>query len=662
MHIRRLAVIRDVSAQRRARDMVDAAHTALAVRERQFSTLVENSPDLVARFDPAQRFVYASPVATHYTGLPAADFIGRGCAELGLPPELCGNWIDAARAVAANGQPQAVQFRLRTPGGELRTFGARLIPEVGDDGRIESVLSIATDVTERLRADAALRESRAHLEFALDAAGVGAWELDLRSRVARRSQRHDACFGHPEGLADWNAERFVSQLHPDDRAAIGARFEDAIRDGGDLHFECRVVWPDGSVHWIEVHGSTYRGDATATRMLGIISDVTERKLAEQALRDADRNKDEFLATLAHELRNPLAPIRNALALLRLPAAPKVHEDARNVIDRQLTQMVHLVDDLMDISRITQGKVTLRREPVDVAAAIQQAIETSRPMIESRGHALDLALPAAGELVVLADLTRLIQIISNLLTNAAKYTPEGGRIGVSAVRDASGAVPAVEIGVQDDGPGIAAELLPHVFDMFAQVSHTLERAQGGLGIGLALVRKFTELHGGTVRAESAGPGQGARFVLRLPLTGQPIEAPAPLVIAADLDTASSDRRVLVVDDNVDSAESLATLLEMLGDRTRIAYDGEDALDAAADFEPHAVLLDIGLPRLSGHEVARALRDRPGGDRLLLIAMSGWGQDEDRRRSQQAGFDHHLVKPLDLDQVTALLDAHRASPAG
>ncbi len=617
--------------------------------------------DAVVARDADGHVIYLNPAAERRYEMTASQALGRAWSE------LCEErWTEPQDALAArealdrSGRGHTSNLHV-TRSGETFPAESNLSRLVDQAGAPIGELAVIRDVSAQRRAralvdaaHAALRESRAHLLFALDAAGIGAWELDLRTRAARRSLRHDECFGYREALPDWTAERFVSHLHPDDRAAIGERFEKAIRNGTDVHLECRVVWPDASEHWVEIHGAVYRGDSTATRMLGTIRDVTERKLAEQALRDADRNKDEFLATLAHELRNPLAPIRNALALLRMSADAAVQETARNVIERQLTQMVHLVDDLMDIGRITQGKVTLRREPVDVGAAIQQAVETSRPLIEARRHAMSLDLPAPGELVVLADLTRLIQIVSNLLTNAAKYTPEGGTIVVGAVREAD----AVAISVQDDGPGISADVLPHVFDMFSQVGSTLERAQGGLGIGLALVRKFTELHGGTVSAESAGIGQGSRFTLRLPLSDRSLATPGAMhAPSGHGPLGRPDARVLVVDDNVDSAESMATLLDMLGCQTRMAHDGQAALVAAAGFHPHAALLDIGLPLLSGHDVARELRRQPGGEALLLIAMSGWGQDDDRRKSHQAGFDHHLVKPLDLDQVHALIEAHR-----
>jgi len=395
-------------------------------------------------------------------------------------------------------------------------------------------------------------------------------------------------------------------------------------------------------------------------LLAVVRDVTlrvqaereyaaQRRAAEEALHEADHRKDEFLATLAHELRNPLAPIRNALQIMQLTDEAAIHENARRIIGRQLQQMVHLVDDLLDVSRISQGKVELRRQHVDIASAVQAAVETSRPLIDAGRHTLQVQLPAPGTLVVDADLTRLCQIIANLLNNAAKYTPEGGRIEVAADRDG----PHARICVQDSGVGIPPEMLPRVFDMFAQVDRSLERSQGGLGIGLALVKRLVEMHGGSVEAHSDGMGRGSRFVLRLPLVfTAPVDAGSAAVQAVRAG-AHHDLQVLVVDDNVDSADSLSQVLRMLGYRVSTANDGVEALRVAQAVRPRAVFLDIGMPRMNGRETARRMREQPWGKNALLVALSGWGQEDDRRKSLAGGFDHHFVKPVDIGTLTELL---------
>jgi PAS domain S-box-containing protein len=393
-------------------------------------------------------------------------------------------------------------------------------------------------------------------------------------------------------------------------------------------------------------------------LLAVIRDVSERVKAEAALADADRRKDEFLATLAHELRNPLAPIRNALEMMRIDGSPLTQADARGIIERQLAQLVHLVDDLLDVGRISQGKVELRRERVDLVDAVQAAIETSRPLIAASRHELTVRLPAPGELVVEADLTRLTQVIANLMNNAAKYTPEHGRITVSAER--AGPAEAL-IQVSDSGVGIPPDMLPRVFNLFAQIDRSLDRSQGGLGIGLALVRKLVEMHGGRVQAHSDGANQGSTFSIRLPLmlrrTGSAADgasASAPVQPGGDKGIG-----VLVVDDNVDSAQSMAQLLAILGYRTWTAHDGQEALQVAGDMRPEAVVLDLGLPKLSGLDVARRVRASPGwGRQVLLIALSGWGQEEDREMTREAGFDHHFVKPVEVEElVQALVRAAR-----
>ena len=369
------------------------------------------------------------------------------------------------------------------------------------------------------------------------------------------------------------------------------------------------------------------------------------------LRDADRRKDEFLATLAHELRNPLAPIRNALQLLRMPgASAAVADDARQMMERQLQQMVRLVDDLLDVSRITRNRLELRRERIEFAAVIQNAVETSRPLIDQGRHTLTVHLPP--EAVYLdGDAVRLAQVFSNLLNNSAKYTEPGGKISLTAAVDDG----QVAVRVADTGIGIPAESLPQVFEMFSQVERNLNRAQGGLGIGLTLVRRLVEMHGGSVEAHSAGPGQGSEFVVRLPTVAPATEEAAPRNEPAPAAEPAASSRVLVVDDNLDAAKSLAALLKMQGHEVRVAHDGRSALEVAAGFLPQFVLLDIGMPGMDGYEVARRLRTIPDLQRARLAALTGWGQPEDRRRSAEAGFDFHLVKPVEPQRLQELLES-------
>jgi len=367
----------------------------------------------------------------------------------------------------------------------------------------------------------------------------------------------------------------------------------------------------------------------------------------EALAESDRRKDEFLATLAHELRNPLAPVRNASHILRarMPPSPEL-QWARDVIERQVTQLTRLVDDLMDVARITRGTIELRRVHVALDEILRIAIETSRPSLDAAGHGLHVRLPIE-PLYLDADLIRLAQVFANLLNNAGKYTAPGGQITVTAARDGK----TVAVTVQDSGIGIPADMLRQVFEPFTQLDRSLERAKGGLGIGLALAKRLVELHGGTIEAQSEGPGKGSRFVVGLPLSNQ--QGESRVVPSAGPVPAVGRKRILVADDNHDAATSLGILLNDAGYDVRTAADGGQALEMAAQFRPDIVLLDIGMPRMNGYEVARQIRAQSWGGDLLLVALTGWGGADHRQQTAQAGFDHHLTKPVDPAALTRLL---------
>jgi PAS domain S-box-containing protein len=402
----------------------------------------------------------------------------------------------------------------------------------------------------------------------------------------------------------------------------------------------------------------FGADGEVEAVAGTTRDVTERKSMEDELRhlaatlsDADRRKDEFLATLAHELRNPLAPIRNGLQILKLVKNDAdATEQSRAMMERQVDQMVRLVDDLMDVSRISRGKIELRRERMPLVDVLASAVETSRPLIEQMEHELTIT-PPNEPVVVDADLTRLAQVFLNLLNNAAKYSDRGGRIWLKTERQGSDVV----VSVRDTGIGIPAEQLPRIFEMFSQVDHSLERSQGGLGIGLTLVRQFVEMHGGSVEARSEGPGHGSEFVVRLPI----VEDAGVARRASGEDAGKASMRILIVDDNRDGADSLAMMLKFTGNDTRTAYDGEYAVSVAAQFRPDVILMDIGMPRLNGNEACRRIRELPWERQPIIIAQTGWGQEGDRQRTQDAGFDFHLVKPVEVAALMKLLVGLKAS---
>jgi signal transduction histidine kinase len=401
----------------------------------------------------------------------------------------------------------------------------------------------------------------------------------------------------------------------------------------------------------------------AERTAQLEVDLAERKRLENALTAADQRKDEFLAMLSHELRNPLAPIRNAVQIMGLKPLGDPHlRHCRDVIERQVEHLSRLVDDLLDVSRITRGRLKLEKKPVEVATFVARAIETAEPLFDARGQRLHVSMPEE-RLIVDGDSTRLSQIVSNILNNAAKYTPDSGHISLqieTASRD-GGSAEEVLIRVKDDGTGIPPQMLPEVFDLFTQVDQALDRSHGGLGIGLALVRKLVEMHGGKVEARSDGVGHGSEFFVRLPCRVEPVDVKGATGSAGDaIKRPVIRRRVLVVDDNEDSAETLALALQLEGYDVETAHGGQQALELAEGFLPEMVLLDIGMPGMDGYEVARSIRAQPWGADMLLIAQTGWGQEEDRRRTREAGFDAHMTKPLDHARLMSLMRQLPAPP--
>jgi PAS domain S-box-containing protein len=481
--------------------------------------------------------------------------------------------------------------------------------------------------------------------------------LDPEGRVS--SWNHGA-----ELIKGYKAEEIVgrhfSAFYPADALARGWPEHElqVARAEGRFEDEGWRVRKDGSLFWANVVITALYGQNGALRGFAKITrDLTERKRIE-ALEEADLRRNEFLAMLSHELRNPLAPIRNALAVMRMSGVDESSLSwARTVLERQVSHLTRLVDDLLDVSRIAVGKITLQRKPIDVAQVVIAAVEASRPLIDSRGHNLTVLMPQE-PLAIEGDLTRLAQALTNLLNNAAKYTPPAGEIRLTVEREEGG---RVAIRVRDTGVGITADLLPKIFDLFTQGERALDRSEGGLGIGLTLAQRLIKLHGGSLEALSEGPGQGSEFVVHLPLAAVPATSSRSGSRAAQRRPAGS-RRILVVDDNRDAAESLETLLQLWGHETRSAHDGPQALAVAAEFWPEIVLLDIGLPGMDGYEVARQMRALPGGERALIVAVTGYGRSSDRLKSQEAGFDHHLVKPVQPEVLHELIESARLSPSG
>ena len=545
----------------------------------------------------------------------------------------------------------AADYRIVRPDGTtLWLSGRGLVVTRTPEGRAQRLISIMADVSERRRAEEQLRIERSRLEQALDAGQMGVYDHDLVQGTLWWSPQTYAVFGVSLEHFVPSPATVTALIHPEDRELFLRLRAEAIERRKPLMLQFRIVRPDGELRWVEHFGrADYGADGRVVRSYGITMDITRRKLAEQALIDADNDKNRFIAMLAHELRNPLAPIRNAAALVRrAPQAGLALVRAGELIERQVAQMAYLLDGLLDVSRLTHGQIELRRERFDLTRAVEHAIEVAAPLIDARAHHLQVRLPDA-PLVVDGDAARLGQVLSNLLINAAKYTPEGGRIEVEARRQDGRAV----VTVRDSGIGIEPSQLPRLFRMFARLPGGDAAAAGGLGIGLAVAQDLAVRHGGSIDAHSDGPGRGSCFTLSLPAAG---EAAAPAATGASIEPTppaaaapASGLRILVADDLRDNADSLALLLRMSGHEARAVYSGEEALAAGAAFAPHAVLLDIGMPGLGGHETCRQLRALPWGRGIAVVAQTGWGDEQDRLRTEAAGFDLHMVKPIDVDAL-------------
>jgi PAS domain S-box-containing protein len=608
---------------------------------------------------------------THFLllGYPV-DASGRATYEMWysrLHPDDREAAVAAMRRAAEEHSLYRGEFRIvRADNGEVRWLEPRGRCFYDSAGRPTRIVGVCFDITDRKHAEDRLVQRETQLDLATRLVGIGVFDHDhVNDRLywsERLRQIHDV----PPHVSP-SLDAFRDQLHPEDRESLMSAFRAAHDPSGDGVFgtEYRIIRKDGEMRWIVGRAQTFFAGSGAhrrpVRTVGAELDVTERKriemdlrASEAALREADQRKDEFLATLAHELRNPLAPIRNAAQVL---AISKLNEEqlawARSVIHRQVEHMARLLDDLLDVARITRGKLQLKKEQADFGTIVDTAVEAARPLITARKHGLNLDLPPELPMLV-ADPVRLAQVLSNLLTNAAKYTDASGRISLSARLEDN----MLRVSVKDNGIGLSPSARAQIFQMFSQVHDDHGRSEGGLGIGLALVKGLIDLHGGSVEALSEGPGKGSEFVVRLPIERTAAFRKEP---AASNETTGSavGRRILIADDNHDAADSLALLLEAAGHDVRTAHGGHAALRIASSFQPQVALLDIGMPDLDGYEVARRLRQSAWGRSLRIVALTGWGQEEDRRRALAAGFDHHLTKPVDLQALEKLVSRPEAA---
>jgi two-component system CheB/CheR fusion protein len=624
------------------------AEEALRASEERFARFMQHLPGLAWIKDSEGRYVYTNDAAVRAFCRPRNDLYGKTDGEI-FPAETAAQFREHdRRAQASDVGVQAIQA-LEHDDGVIHHSVVSKFPIPGQDGRPAFVGGVAIDITDLKRAENALRASEEQFRSLAEGMPHCVWVCDAYGRNLYQNRVWYDYTGTPAGSG--HGQEWLDQCHDDDRPRLIEEWSEALRTGGShaLDVEVRILRHDGAYRWFRVKGSPITDGSRAVQWVGTCTDIHEQRRLVDALRDADRRKDEFLAMLAHELRNPLAPIRNAVTVMALAEDDREAQRwSREVIDRQVRHLSNLVDDLLDVSRITQGKITLTKAPLAVRTFLSTAVEASRPLIDARQHALEVSLPEEA-IRVEGDPTRLAQVISNLLNNAAKYTPLGGHIRLSAGRDGDEAV----IRVQDDGEGISPDMLPRVFDLFSQANQSIDRSEGGLGIGLTLVKRLVEMHGGTVEARSDGPGDGSEFIVRLPLLrSEVLGTPPP---SAEVSGPGLPRRILVVDDNRDSADSLARLLRRLGHEIELAYEGSSACKAASAFTPDIVLLDIGLPGMDGYEVARRLRAEPSLDGVCLVALTGYGSEADRRKSTEAGFDAHLVKPVEFDALRRVLEA-------
>jgi PAS domain S-box-containing protein len=622
----------------------------LRASEERFARFMEHLPGLAWIKDSAGRYVYANDAAARAFRTPRADLYGKTDADI-FPPETAREFAENDRRALAGEPVVDVVEHLRHDDGLLHQSIVRKFAIPDADGGATLVGGVAIDVTERKRIEVALHESEERFRFLAETIPSIVWTAAPDGTITYVNGRWLEYCGI---TAEQNARAWPELvLHPDDRGRCIAQWTAALRAGTAYEIEVRNRRHDGVYRWFVTRAVPLRDAAgRVTSWFGVTTDIHDQKVLQEQLREADRRKDEFLATLAHELRNPLAPIRNVLHALRVSGAG-MNDAMREMMERQVTHIVRLVDDLLELSRITSGKIELRKERVELAAVLRSAIETSLPLIEAGGHELTLSL-AAEPLVLEADLVRLAQVVANLLNNAARYTEGGGQIWLASRRQGGEAV----ISVRDTGSGIPADVLPRVFDIFVQAGRPVSRAPEGLGIGLTLARNLVEKHGGRIEARSEGPGRGSEFIVTLPLAAVgAASAPETLRQGALRDARAVACRALVVDDNRDAADSLGLLLELLGAEARVAYDGVAALQAARDHRPEVLFVDLGMPEMDGEEVARRMRAEPALREAVLVAMTGWGREDDRRRAKAAGFDHHLVKPADLDVLRSLLSSLR-----
>ncbi|HEX4613741.1 MAG TPA: PAS domain S-box protein, partial [Urbifossiella sp.] len=634
-------VFRDATEQRRA-------EAALRQSEERHRALVTATSDVAYRMSADWEVMH--PLDGRGRVASNAEAI-RGWMEKNLPASEHPRVRDAIRRAVETKGTFELEHRVNRPDGTTGWTFSRAVPILDAAGDITEWFGTARDVTERRAAEERLQRSHDTFLNLIQNNPFGVYLVDADFRLARVSLGAQKVFAGVRPLLGRDFDEVLRTIWAEPAAAEFAGHFRRTLATGEPYVSVDTTARRADVDAVESYDWRIERVPLPDGRHGVVCyfyDMTERRRIEDALKDADRKKDDFIALLAHELRNPLAPIRNGLQVIRLAEDRATRDRSQKMMDRQLAHMVRMIDDLLDVSRIGRNKMELRRARVALADVVGSAVETARPAIEEAGHELTVALPEQ-PVYLDADLTRLSQVLSNLLTNSAKYTERGGKVWLWAEPRAG----EVVVAVRDTGIGIPADAIPNIFDMFSQVDRPTERSTVGLGIGLALVKGLVEMHGGTVSACSDGPGRGSEFTVTLPVIA--VESTAAALVPEDRPAGTrSRRRVLVVDDNRDGAETMAVMLGMLGDEVRTAHDGVEAVEQAERFRPAVILMDLGMPRLSGLDATRQIRAQPWGREMTIIALTGWGQEADRERTRAAGCNGHLVKPVDLSELEKLMD--------
>lgn len=625
-------------SEREALRNTAAAHAALGEAEERLRLSLQAGGAGTFDWHAAGDVLECDPRCLEVLGLPDAPPITLERWQAVVHPDDRERVAATVRAALRGEHDGAMEL-------EYQTTSHRWIHATGQvhldaAGQARRFVGTVTDVTDARRIQRELNAAGERLRAALAAAAIGTYCWELTDDRVETDDGARAIWAMTEAEGSTLAD-YVRRVHPEDLPAWSAALEASRTDGADFELRYRIVAPDGSIRWVLDEGRVTRDATGRPQLTRAVVDLTAEHEAREAAESANRAKDAFLAMLGHELRNPLAPILTSLELMR-SSGDSAFGRERAIIERQAQHMVRLVDDLLDVSRITRGKVELRKERTELAAVVGGALETVSPLVTERMHRVEVDVPS--NLTIDGDPGRLKQVVANLLTNACRYTEPGGKIRIEGRR----ASETLRLTVSDDGAGIPRELLPHVFDTFVQGRRTIERSQGGLGIGLAIARTLVEMHGGTIEARSEGTGKGTEILVTLPFADAPFVAP-PAVASTPAVTSAKTSRVLLVDDNRDACELLAMALTGAGHAVEVAFDGSEALSRADTFRPEVVFLDIGLPEVDGYEVARRLRQTEWGSSVTLIAMTGYGQKSDKEQAVLAGFDRHLVKPVGLDVV-------------